>query len=172
MEDRAPHRVSHERSGAEISLEEFKKKAGWTQYTSLLKKMADSYMEHCKSLNKDPEDFGIELQDALDACGSIYDSLEPKRQKDSPFLVWSHVDHFAYKIKNDDLPGIRRHDLYSATDECLRLPIRCALADRILVDALIAVEAIDYGREMFGKQDAVSSLFPARASAMPVGFMY
>lgn len=153
----------YERSGAEIPLEEFKRKASWTQYMSLLKQMAASSLEHCKSLNKDPEDFGIELHDALDACGSIYDSLEPKRLKDSPFLVWSHVSKLAYRIKNDDLPAIRRQDLYNATDEYLRLPIRCALADRILVDALIAVEAIDFGREMFGKQDAVSSLFPSRS---------
>jgi hypothetical protein len=75
----------------------------------------------------------------------------------------SHVDNLAYRIKTDDLPKVHRQDLYSATGEYLKLPIRCALADRILVDALIAVEAIDYGREMFGKQDAVSSLFPSRS---------
>lgn len=153
----------HEQSGAEIPLDEFKRKASWTQYVSLLRQMADSSLEHAKSLNKSPEDFGVELSDALDACRSIYDALEPKRQKNSPFLVWSHVNDLAYKIKTDDLPDIHRQDLYIATGEYLRLPIRCALADRILVDALIAVEAVDYGREMFGKQDAVSSLFPSRS---------
>jgi hypothetical protein len=153
----------HERSGTELTLEEFRRKAQYTQYSSLMRQMADSALERAKSLNKDPEDFVIELCDALDVCRSIYDAVEPKRQKDSPFLVWAHVRDLAYKIKTDDLPDIRRQDLYGATDEYLRLPIRCALADRILVDALIAVEAIDYGREMFGKQDGVSSLFPSRS---------
>ncbi|HQS15458.1 hypothetical protein [Reyranella sp.] len=153
----------YERSGAEVSLEEFRKKAAYTQYASLLGQIADSTLDRAKARGQDPEEFSFELDVGFGVCQSIYDALEPKRDKDSPFLVWTHIRELPQKIRSDDLPSVRRQELYDATGEYLRLPIRCAMADRILVDALIAVETIDYGWEMFGKQDLASTLFPSRS---------
>lgn len=154
----------HQWTDAEISVEDFKRKAAYSDYMRLLNEMADSVLAHAKALNKGPADFGFELDEALGVCHAIYDAVQPKRQKDAPFLVWSHVTNLLHRIRTgDDLPLIRRQDLYEATSKYLLLPVRCAPADRILVDALIAVETIEYGQEMFGKESVLSSFIPSRS---------
>lgn len=88
------------------------------------------------------------LQDACDVIVSIaYAVSDPGNM-----TIWRHRSDILRDIPRKLIPAIDRSGLETATGMYLNLPFRCDIVDRLLIDALIAMEFYAYGDEMFNER--------------------
>jgi len=149
----------------EVTEDEFLRNARYTQYYLLLDRMAKKAGEYAVEKKVPVDDFasGI-LDEAMNVCDDIKRALDPNvNASDAPYLIWRHVSNITHHVvKDDDLPLIDRQQLHHVTGRYLDLPFREEMIDRILVDTLVVVELIAYGKEMVTKPPK-NSYFPSRS---------
>ena len=75
-------------------------------------------------------------------------SAEPKPN------FWSHRTEILFDAKSGNPPPIRREDAEGVADVYLSTPYRSAVADRTVVDMLIAGELFAYAQEVFSQRKA------------------
>jgi hypothetical protein len=143
----------------------FVKKGQYTQYLKFMDTMVREATAYAISHQQSAEDFEDHLlYDTMDVCGDIHAAFHNEYAKDnpSPFVIWVHQSDALDRIIAKKFPYIDRTQLERATGSYLKLPFRCSLADRLLVDALIALETFGFSEEMLG--DPIS---PSLARLLP-----
>lgn len=144
-------------------IDAFVKKGRYSQYHRLLSEMAEAAQAYAIAKQHSAQHFeeGI-LREAMEVCEYVYwafhNRFAPAPEKCNPYLVWHHIDYARDRITRGDIPFIDRTALEPATGQYLKLPFRCSRMDRILVDALVALETLKFGEEIFGPQKPISTV--------------
>ena len=145
---------------------EFVNRARGSQYDRLLSQMATSAEVYSKSQNKSLETFQDEtLEDAMNVCRQVHFACRAHALDDEGkniFDVRHHKEWPWFMLGDVEAPPIDREEIQMAVGLYLKLPFRCEMMDRVLVDALMAHEVEGHAHAMFNKKSYALSPFKQR----------
>jgi hypothetical protein len=82
-----------------------------------------------------------------------HDEVDELEQVRSKLNFWQHKDNALRLVKDKKVPYFGRAELEAAASQYLELPFRAQSFDRILVDALVALELFQFSDEMVNAVD-------------------
>jgi hypothetical protein len=148
------------------TIAKFVDRARGSQYDRLLSQMATSAEVYSKSQNKSLETFQDEtLEDAMNVCRQVHFACRAHALDDEGkniFDVRHHKEWPWFMLGDVEAPPIDREEIQMAVGLYLKLPFRCEMMDRVLVDALMAHEVQGYAHAMFNKKSYSLSPFKER----------
>lgn len=162
-------------SGNELPVEIKKLCRTWSTYRSLAEDLTKEAAAFAIANNISPEvfEYGV-CEDALDFLNSLTQAfVEPPAfdQSDEDDILrlrmkldfWKHKDNIFGLVRAKQVTYLSRAELESAASQYLALPFRSQRVDRILVDALVALELLQFSDEMLN--DSTNALL-GRQSAL------
>lgn len=135
--------------------EEDRRKALGSQYCRLLEDVSISAKEYAEQSDVNGDEFETLLETGFSVVDDLKSSLTPFTNTEEEELdqlrFWTHEQFPERKLLSGDTPYIIRGSLESVVDDYLALPFRNRAIERLLVDALIAVEMFGFSDEVWGK---------------------
>jgi hypothetical protein len=139
---------------------------GYQQYAAIFDDLIDAGVKFASSKSLDLGEFQADVLFAIGTFvqrfGCCFFGLEELKTKN---VFWSHMSHPVQTIvEGREIPKIDRLDLESCVGLYINLPVRSQRTERVLIDALVAVELLSFGKEMFHepKFPTVTPLSPFR----------
>ena len=137
----------------------------YTEFGRALEAISTAALAYAEANGLSNDDLGKLLEGGFDIIRCIRYATQPYDQPNEEakkLKVWSHRWQPIYEVTNKTAPQLNRMDLEGLVGQYLQLPFRCEHIDRILTDALLALELYQFSDEMIN-EIVVPELGPPRS---------